>query len=63
MTRPDGQSYSEVIWLKSGHKKRLRESLSTLEQKYSPEELKSLFVLMGDLIMSKGKHTREEEIK
>jgi len=61
LTRPDGQSYSELIWLNRRQKKGLRKSLSNLKKEYSLEELKCLFALLGDHIMNSRKHREKEK--
>ncbi len=54
MAKPDGGMKNEVFWVKKNHTKKLKPVVSELVEKYNnEEELKALFVLLGDYLMTK----------
>jgi len=50
LTRPDGTTYKEICWLKKEGHPHLTKLLDSVSGDLSKEDLKTLFVMMGDLV-------------
>lgn len=56
MTRPDGRNTSEVVWLKKSRMQKLKPAVAQLLETYGDkEDIKTLFMLLGEELFSETK--------